>query len=120
MNSFSANKNYQRPKQISTDEYSTENILNKNFNLNANIRDVRDNIYDDSYQLLYKQPAVMMNDYTKNISSPIFTPGLCLQTKELTKKANNYMTSEYRTQKLQLKPKLMMAKNIQNNFDQFD
>lgn len=44
--------------------------------LNNNFEDIRDNLYDSSYAVVYKEPNAVMNDYTKNISQPIFMPGV--------------------------------------------
>ncbi len=46
-----------------------------------------------------------MNDYTKNISQSIFTPGVYKQTDKLTMLSRKYLYNEHRLKQLKLKPK---------------
>ena len=68
--------------------------------LNNNFEDIRSNLYGNSYQMVYKEPNTTMNDYTKNISSPIFMPGVYRQSATLTTQANKFVSTEYRTRNL--------------------
>ena len=58
-----------------------------------------------------------MNDYTKNISSPIFTPGIYRQTQNLTLQSDKYMNTEYRTKNLKITPKRIEKAPISNDFE---
>ena len=54
-------------------------------NLDTNFRDIRiKTLHNDNSEMITKSPNVIMNDYTKNISHSIFTPGVFKQTNRIT------------------------------------
>ena len=88
--------------------------------LNGHFEDIRNNLHANdgsSYDIVYKEPTAVMNDYTKNISSPIFTPGIYRQTSNLATKTNNFMNTDYRMMSLMQTPNKIRTP-VTNEFEE--
>ena len=66
--------------------------------LDNNFKDVKNvTITENEFKDVITKPAnVVMNDYTKNISQSIFTPGVYKQSDRLTRLSKQYVKNEHR------------------------
>ena len=87
------------------------NQLGTSLNSDGSASQMIDNKFKDIKNLqigtnlhqVYRPPITIMNDYTKNISSPMFTPGVYKTTSKLKRLQQNYV--DFRVKSLKQKPK---------------
>ena len=66
----------------------------------SDVRDMNINL-----KFVNKAPNTVMNDYTKNISQPIFSPGIYRTTDRLKEMADKFVNTDFRLEHMRQKAK---------------
>lgn len=87
------------PGQTAEGRKKLAHLLDRKFQDIKQLTDAIDSEYVD------KAPNAVMNDYTKNISQTIFTPGIIRESESLKRNERKFVNTEYRTKHLKQRPK---------------